>query len=280
MKKMFSVASIFFVVVILGGMTILGKSYVNQVTEHRIKITNSRMTPTILIPGSSATQERFNDMLTELNNRGQKHSILKVTVKKDNSIVYTGKVDKNDRQPFIVIAFENNQDGYANIKKQTAWLDIAMVELQDQYKFKRFNAIGHSNGGLNWTLFLENYYDTDDFDMLTLLTIATPYNFEESNESNQTQMLKDLIAGKDAIPSSLIMYNLAGTNSYDGDKIVPFASVETGKYIYQKTARHYTQTTVTGTDASHSDLPSNPEVIQYVAEKILGLNEEKAKKPQ
>lgn len=265
------------VALVLVGMTFLGKSYINQLTAHKAKIYNSQMTPTILVPGSDATQERFNELISDLNSR-ENHSVLKLTVKKDSRITYSGKVNNKDRQPFIVIAFENNQDGYANIKKQAEWLDLAMVSLQEKYKFKRFNAIGHSNGGLNWTIFLEKYYDSDDFDMQNLLTVGTPYNFEETNVSNKTQMLKDLTAAKDKIPASLTVFNLAGTESYDGDKIVPFASVETGKYIFQKTAKHYTQVTVSGDEAGHSDLPSNPEVIQYIAEKIIGNRQDRPTK--
>ncbi len=266
------------VALVLVGMTFLGKSYINQLTAHKAKIYNSQMTPTILVPGSDATQERFNELISDLNSREKNHSVLKLTVKKDSRITYSGKVNNKDRQPFIVIAFENNQDGYANIKKQAEWLDLAMVSLQEKYKFKRFNAIGHSNGGLNWTIFLEKYYDSDDFDMQNLLTVGTPYNFEETNVSNKTQMLKDLTAAKDKIPASLTVFNLAGTESYDGDKIVPFASVETGKYIFQKTAKHYTQVTVSGDEAGHSDLPSNPEVIQYIAEKIIGNRQDRPTK--
>ena len=278
MKKRFKWIYGLLVALVFVGMTFLGKSYINQLTAHKAKIYNSQMTPTILVPGSDATQERFNELISDLNSREKNHSVLKLTVKKDSRITYSGKVNNKDRQPFIVIAFENNQDGYANIKKQAEWLDLAMVSLQEKYKFKRFNAIGHSNGGLNWTIFLEKYYDSDDFDMQNLLTIGTPYNFEETNVSNKTQMLKDLTAAKDKIPASLSVYNLAGTESYDGDKIVPFASVETGKYIFQKTAKHYTQVTVSGDEAGHSDLPSNPEVIQYIAEKIIGNRQDRPTK--
>ncbi|MCS4487772.1 alpha/beta hydrolase [Streptococcus sp. SQ9-PEA] len=250
-------------------MAVFGRHYINNLTTTQYRINNSKMNPTILVPGSSAGQERFNTLLEQLNKMGEKHSVLKLTVKTSGKIVYTGKLDTNDRKPYIVIAFENNQDGYKNIKKQATWLNEAMLALQKRYKFKRFNAIGHSNGGLNWTIFLEQYIESDDFEIKTLITIGTPYNFEESNLSNRTQMLKDLIAQKENIPSELSVYNLAGTNTYDADKIVPLASVEAGKYIYQKIVKHYTQVTVTGDDASHSDLPSNPEVIRYIAEKIV-----------
>lgn len=280
MKKLKAIPFVIAALALIG-MTLSGKSYVHKINDHQIKINSSRMNPTILVPGSSATQERFDSMLESLNNMGHKHSILKLTVKTDNSIRYSGQITNNDLRPFIVIAFENNHDGYANIKKQTAWLNIAMNALQKKYKFKNFNAIGHSNGGLNWTIFLEKYYDSDDFNIQTLMTIGTPYNFEETNTENRTQMLKDLIANRDNIPSTLTMYNLAGTSTYDADKIVPFASVEAGKYIYQNTAKHYTQLTVTGSDADHSDLPSNTEVIQYIADKVLKINNRRQdRKPQ
>ncbi len=280
MKKLKAIPFVIAALALIG-MTLSGKSYVHKINDHQIKINSSRMNPTILVPGSSATQERFDSMLESLNNMGHKHSILKLTVKTDNSIRYSGQITNNDLRPFIVIAFENNHDGYANIKKQTAWLNIAMNALQKKYKFKNFNAIGHSNGGLNWTIFLEKYYDSDDFNIQTLMTIGTPYNFEETNTENRTQMLKDLIANRDNIPSTLTMYSLAGTSTYDADKIVPFASVEAGKYIYQNTAKHYTQLTVTGSDADHSDLPSNTEVVQYIADKVLKINNRRQdRKPQ
>lgn len=86
MKKLLRWLPPVLVIIILIGMTILGKSYINKVTAHKIKLYNSRMTPTILIPGSSATQERFNSMLAQLNQMGEKHSVLKLTVKKDNRL--------------------------------------------------------------------------------------------------------------------------------------------------------------------------------------------------
>lgn len=73
---------------------------------------------------------------------------------------YSGQLSTNDTKPYIIIAFSNNTDGYANIK-QTQSLDIAMQALQNRYHFKQFNAVGHSNGGLNWTIYLENYNSQD-----------------------------------------------------------------------------------------------------------------------
>lgn len=230
---------------------------------------DSRMAPIILVPGSSATQNRFNSLVTTLNQRTNGHSLLKVTVKTDGTVKTQGRIAPRDVEPYIVIAFENNQDGYNNIKKQARWFDLAFNQLATKYHFNRFNAIGHSNGGLILTLFLAKYYQQSAVTMNKLMTIGTPYNLEESNPHNRTQMLADLIKARKQLPKNLTVYSLAGTQTYDGDGIVPLASVECGKYIFQNQVKHYTQITVSGDDASHSDLPQNQEIEGYIQQYML-----------
>ena len=259
-------------------MILFGQLYINKEVKNKKMSYNSRMIPTIMIPGSSATQERFDSMIKTLNTMGKTHSILKLTVSESGNISYSGQLSTNDTKPYIIIAFSNNTDGYANIKKQTQSLDIAMQALQNRYHFKQFNAVGHSNGGLNWTIYLEKYYNSQDFNIQTLVTLGSPYNFEETNSSNRTQLLQDLISNNTTIPQSLLVYNIAGSQSYDDDYIVPLSSVESGKYVFQKIVKQYTQLTVTGDDAEHSDLPQNKEVIQLIVEKILQGNQKPRKK--
>ena len=230
---------------------------------------DSRMAPIILVPGSSATQNRFNSLVTTLNQRTNGHSLLKVTVKTDGTVKTQGRIAPRDVEPYIVIAFENNQDGYNNIKKQARWFDLAFNQLATKYHFNRFNAIGHSNGGLILTLFLAKYYQQSAVTTNKLMTIGTPYNLEESNPHNRTQMLADLIKARKQLPKNLTVYSLAGTQTYDGDGIVPLASVECGKYIFQNQVKHYTQITVSGDDASHSDLPQNQEIEGYIQQYML-----------
>lgn len=80
---------------------------------------NSPMSPIIMIPGSSATASRFDDLVKTVNRQtGEHHSLIKLTVHTDDKITYTGSLRPNDQRPFIVVGFENNSDGYANIKKR------------------------------------------------------------------------------------------------------------------------------------------------------------------
>ncbi|KRM71363.1 alpha/beta hydrolase [Lacticaseibacillus brantae] len=232
-------------------------------------IHNSRMEPVILIPGSSATQDRFNTLINDLNKQTTGHSLLKITVQTNGSLKYSGRIARNDNEPYIVVAFENNKDGYPNIKKQAAWFNTAFTQLRKTYRFNRFRGIGHSNGGLIYTLFLEKYYQADEVTMSRLMTIGTPYNLAESNSDNRTQMLSDMIAARKSLPTGLTVYSIAGTENLDGDGTVPIESVEAGKYIFQNQVKHYTQITVSGDDAAHSDLPQNQQIIQLISQYIV-----------
>lgn len=236
------------------------------------KHANSRLSPVIMIPGSSATENRFDSLVKKINETtNANHSLLKVKVYNNGKITFRGKIRAHDYEPIIVVGFENNKDGYNNIKKQAKMFNQAFIALQNKYSFNSFKGIAHSNGGLIYTAFLENYfYDYEDYVTIKkLMTIGTPYNFNEKNINNRSEMLADFIKHRSDIPSNLIVYSLAGTITYDSDELVPDSSVSAGKYIYQKQVEHYTEITVTGEDAQHSDLPTNDEVISLIDKYIL-----------
>ena len=252
------------------GLAVPSYSWTRKNVQKIEKFYNSKLSPIIMIPGSSATENRFDGLVTKLNQdrQGTKHSLLKVKVWNDGTITYSGSIDAKDNEPIIVIGFENNKDGYSNIKKQAKMVNQAFEALQEKYNFNNFKGLAHSNGGLIYTAFIENYLGDYDVDLKTLMTIGTPYNFTETNIKNKSEMLADFIKNREAIPTTLHMYSVAGTITYDSDELVPDASVSAGKYIYQNQAASYTEITVTGEDAQHSDLPTNDEVVALIKQHI------------
>lgn len=253
-------------------MAIPATIYANQNATKLQLRRDSRMSPVIMIPGSSASINRFDTLVQKINELDHKnHSLLKVYVKENGQLVFTGRIRRQDNEPFIVVGFQNNHDGYSNIKKQAKWFNLAFNELKQRYNFNNFKAIGHSNGGLIYTAFLENYFNTTSnrlIRMKVLMTIGSPYNFAETS-NRPTQMLKDFIKNRKNLPKYLTMYSVAGTKNYVADGIVPVSSVEAGKYIYQGVVKHYTQITVTGRLAQHSELPQNNQVLQLIEEYVL-----------
>ncbi|WP_057732763.1 alpha/beta hydrolase [Levilactobacillus zymae] len=230
----------------------------------------SAMAPVILVPGSSATQNRFNQLVKELNTQTKtQHSLLRVEVKTNNQLVYSGAIRRGDRQPFIVIGFQNRADGLTNIRKQAAWFAVAFQALQKTYHFNHFSAMGHSNGGLVLTLFMENAMAKTGAHADRLMTIASPFNLEEADPKVDTPMFTQLVAGRQHLSKDLVVYSLAGSQSYTGDGIVPFDSVDRGKYIFQKQVKSFTQITVSGANANHANLPENQQIVRLIRQDLL-----------
>ncbi|MFD1392802.1 alpha/beta hydrolase [Lacticaseibacillus jixianensis] len=233
----------------------------------------SPLRPIFLVPGSSASQNRFNALVFALNRQTTGHSYVKLTVATDGTVKQSGRVAPRDNQPYIVVAFANNQDGYPNIKRQARWFDLAFTAMAKKYHFDRFSAIGHSNGGLVLTLFLEKYMNQADYSMQRLMTLGTPYNLEESQPQNRTQMLTDMVRLRQNLPPNLTVYSVAGSENYTSDGIVPLASVAAGKYVFQDQVAHYTMITLSGSNAQHSDLPQNQQTLDLIKHDLLLRNQ-------
>lgn len=261
-------------------------SWMKRTNRDRAERRKSLISPIIMVPGSSATINRFDPLIEKLNkNNPHPHSVLKIKVDPDSKMSFYGSVNRNDNEPIIVIGFTNNHDGYSNIKKQAKWFDEAFYQVSQTYKFNNFKAFGHSNGGLILTYWLEHYFESysSEIKIKKLMTLASPFNFSEGKISYKTQMLEDFIKNRKHLPKSLIVYSLGGGESYDSDGIVPEGSVRAAKYVFQNQVKAFTEITVTGTEAGHSDLPQNKQVVQAIKQYLLAkkqknpLNQHKPK---
>ena len=109
------------------------------------------------------------------------------------------------------------------------------------------------------------------------MSLGTPYNFSETSPTRPTVILKEYIENKNKLPKNLSVYSIAGTEDYTDDGVVPVQSVMAGKYIFQKQVKLFTQITVSGEEAQHSNLPENDEVISLIQEYLLKTFKSKGK---
>lgn len=119
------------VAVFLIGLAVPSYSWTRKNVKEIETFYNSKLSPIIMIPGSSATENRFDGLVRKLNQdrHGVKHSLLKVKVWNNGRITFEGKIKAKDNEPVIVIGFENNKDGYSNIKKQAKMMNQAFEAL-------------------------------------------------------------------------------------------------------------------------------------------------------
>ncbi|MBO8441960.1 MAG: alpha/beta hydrolase [Firmicutes bacterium] len=265
MKIKFKKTNKFIVFLVLFLLIIICVSvpWIKNSVKNPIAVKPTNRTPIIFVPGSSAGENRFDDLFS-LINKEDKHSILKVEVDTNNKLNIKGHVRPTDHEPFFVIAFKNNKDGYINIKKQAYWLNTAINYLSQRYSFNNFSFFGHSNGGLIITLYLEKYFDQSKMIVNRLMMLGSPFNLDQSNPDKKTIMLQYMIANKKRLPKNLIVYLIAGAKNYNNDDLVPVSSVYSGKYVYQNQVKKFTEATITGSDAEHSDLPQNKQVVQLM----------------
>mgnify|MGYP002274854412 CR=1 FL=1 len=198
--------------------------------------------PIIFVPGSSASIQRFNGTIRMLHRFSRKkQSLLKIKVNKDDSIEMEGRLNTKEPNPIIVIGFENNRDGYSNIKQQIESLKIALTYLLDHYHFTEFKAVGHSNGGLVLTGLLESgFLEKKKVTVTKLAIIGSPYLFNQ-------EMYDDFI----------------GSFAGKSDGIVPLSSAQAANSIFDN--QTYTEVNLNGRKAHHSALPTNPDLVKQLS---------------
>lgn len=98
--------------------------------------------PIVLVPGTHATEDRFDAFTADLSTAYHQATTMKITVMKDLTLDYSGaKLTPDTHRPFIVIAFEDNSEH--GILDQVQGLAIALEDLYQRYHFKQFDAVGH-----------------------------------------------------------------------------------------------------------------------------------------
>ena len=243
----------------------------NKLPSHPIShlpASKVKISPIITIPGSSATENRFNRMVKMLNrNQHPHHSLVRIKVWNDGHLTYRGHLKRKDRNPIFVVGFQNNRDGYENINQQAAMFDAALTVLREKYSFNSFKALGHSNGGLIYTVFLQQYLaNHSGLEMKKLLTIGSPYNLNKKNLNQRVPMLDDFVANQEKLPKKLQHLSILGIFFRDGDGVVHKSSVEAGSLIYEGKIASHREVVIVGKNAHHSSLPQNEQVVDLIKE--------------
>ncbi|WP_148880133.1 alpha/beta hydrolase [Streptococcus sp. Marseille-P7376] len=234
----------------------------NKLPSHPIShlpASKVKIHPIIMIPGSSATENRFNRMVKKLNrNQHSHHSLVRIKVWNDGHMTYRGHLKRKDRNPIFVVGFQNNRDGYENIKQQIESLKLALTYLLDHYYFTEFKAVGHSNGGLVLTGLLESgFLEKKKLAASKMAIIGSPYKFNQ-------EMYNDFQRWKHRLEKEVEVLNFVGSFAGKSDGIVPLSSAQAAKSIFEN--QTYSEVNLKGRKAHHSALPTNPELVKQLSQ--------------
>ncbi|MGX7352373.1 alpha/beta hydrolase [Enterococcus canis] len=231
-------------------------------------VTTLEVKPTVLVPGTGGDVDRFDEFIADIAQKEQ-IEVVKMTVHTDDTITMTGTISNQAKRPIIVVGFEDASD--PALPEQSRWLALALRKAQYLFHFTHFDYIGHSNGGLVATGYLENQ-QAGDPQMDHLVTLGTPFNdvgfdyndtgvtFTDLKEESPLYSLYD--EEQEAISADLAMLNVAGTSEGDSDAVVPVTSVAAGRIFYGNCEEYQEMTA----DANHSDLVTDPQVEAAIAD--------------
>lgn len=102
-----------------------------------------------------------------------------------------------------------------------------------------------------------------------LMTIGSPYNFNQDSTRYRSEMLSDFIRNRNKLPKNLVVYFVVGTKTHNSDGLVPAGSVFAGRYIYQGVVKLFTTISVSSSNAQHSSLPQNEQIVDLIKRYIL-----------
>lgn len=229
--------------------------------------------PLVMVPGTGATENRFDKLLAQLKKSHQDLSVVKIRVNTDATLEVSGTLTSASQHPVVVVGFQDSSD--ETLSQQGFWFQRALQYLQNHYQFEKYDYFGHSNGGLVVTQYLENDSLRIDPQLDHLVTLGTPYNDvgwrynEMTTEFTAPKAVSEQLAGYLAkahrLPQTIKMLNIVGNKDAGAsDGTVPVTSVLAGRLLYGN-ATEYRELLITE-NAQHSALVQNSQVQEALVD--------------
>lgn len=295
MKKLWILgASIIAIIVIVSLITVgMNKKQSNSKHQERDKHTQhskyiQSQTPTLFLHGYAGTLNSEKYMVNQTKKKGVTKNVITAVVSNDGQVQLKGKLKKNATNPVVQVVLENNKQGDYDINAK--WFKNVLVKLQDEYKIKKFNFVGHSMGNLSFANYMYLYGDDHSLPQLNKqVNIAGTFNGvlnlnEKVNEISvdkngkpsrmnqpyqQLLKLKEIYKGKHISVLNIYGDLQDGTHS---DGRVSNSSSKSLKYLLGNSPKSYKETKYEGQKAQHSQLHENSKVANELIEFLWGNN--------
>ncbi|CAK1228777.1 alpha/beta hydrolase [Fructobacillus fructosus] len=237
--------------------------------------TASGKTATVFFHGYGSSRNAEKSMAQYLVDQGYSNRRVNVTVKDNDQVEMGRRIQKEDKNPLILVQFDNNKN--QDFTKTAAWVQTIMTNLKKQ-GIDQVNVVGHSMGNMAIAYYLMATADGkgDSFPVVKKqIDLAGTYNGLMSTEPESDSPLKD-----DGQPVNQSAYykrllplreyyqkhqvqvlNIYGNSQGSGnnDTTVYNNSSKSLKYLVQSPST-YEEKLITGADGQHSKLHENKEV--------------------
>ncbi len=231
--------------------------------------------PTIFFHGYASSFHAEQQITGAIKKAGVTKTIVRVNVSPNGYAKMIGSIPKKAKNPIVEVNFDNSRNG--NYHTQGQWAKNVIKVVQEDYKCKKVNLVGHSMGNM-----AINYYILDNPGLKDLpkinkvVDIAGHFDgiIDEDDEPNETTLdkngkpdrmnsfYKELLELRKAYPKNIKVLNIYGDKN-DGthsDGAVTNASSKSLKYLVSGRAKSYQEKKIVGKMAAHSKLHENKQV--------------------
>lgn len=245
--------------------------------------------PTLFFHGGGSSYHAEEHMVNAAKKAGASNKSIIAFVDKNGKVRLQGKLKQSDKNPLVMVNFENSTN--FNFKDRGRYATNVIKALEKVYSFKKVNMVGHSAGNIAIVYYmLQNGQNKSMPQVQKYVAIAGHFaglNFKGIPDA--IHQPEDLKLEKDGKPNKMNatyqemtklretypknrtqIINLIGNIGGHTDGTVPNASSLSLKYLVSPVAKSYQEKTFTGPKAKHSKLHSNPQVDKTLINFIWG----------
>lgn len=234
-------------------------------------------TPTFFFHGygSSAHAEQY--MTDAAKQAGVTKSVIQAKVGVSGQVKLHGKIPAGTKYPIIQVQYTNNRN--TNFKQDGQWAANVITTVQNRYRFKKMNLVGHSMGNMDIMYYLAANATNPRMPQLNKqVDIAGHFNgFDQSMklQANRRPAKMDkgyrpLLKLRTTYPTTARVLNIYGDHGGQTDGTVPNQSSLSLKYLVAKRAKSYQEVKITGKLAQHSKLHHNDQVNRVLIKFLWG----------
>lgn len=232
-------------------------------------------TPTFFFHGYGSSYHAEEYMVNGAIKEGilQKKDVIVAHVSPSGKVKLSGKLAANTPHPVIEVNYENSRNG--DYRADGQWARNVIVTVQNHYRFKRMNLVGHSMGNQDIAYYLLDNASDKQLPILNKeVALAAPFNGlvmddhnknHDQNKANgqplkMPRSYKELLKLRQTYPKTAEVLNIYGNKGHGTDGDLTIQSAQSMKYLVSGRAKSYQEVEMKGKQASHSRLHHNEDV--------------------
>lgn len=233
-------------------------------------------TPTFFFHGYGSSYHAEEYMVNGAIKEGilKRDDVLVAHVKPSGRVTISGKWKAHTANPVVEVNYDNPR--VANYHTDARWARNVIVSVQNRYRFKKVNLVGHSMGNQDISFYLLDYYRHDKQlpRLNKQVALAGPFNglvmadhnkhhdkVDKNGKPNQmSKQYRQLLPLRHSYPRSAAVLNIYGDKGHGTDGDLTVQSAQSLRYLLNNRQKAYYEQEMHGKYASHSRLHHNDDV--------------------